>query len=244
MRFGLLVPEVWGGEGGGRNMNEFTPVLYFYPFIPKFSHQCSSSLHADTSSRTFPLRARQWVCVCAEPDGRPTLARGSFLWPGQCVSRRLAGVSGASSSFQLHSLTPGPLQRAFATQPLLSHFEILQHTNSTWFPAFIKSDRLRLWDLLRRRRWGGGEGGWGGGESSIQKLERTLRAGFTAQLAMGSLGLRCNDIAPKMSRLKCLPVCLPSCWRPCSLSLTCNPGGCHRDPQYRLFWDTSWLLRE
>lgn len=179
--------EVWlartrsvrrGGAGG--NMNEFTPVLYFYPFIPKFSHQRSSCLHADTSSLTFPLRARQWVCVCTEPDGQPTLARGSFLWPGQCVSRRLAGVSGASSSFQLHSLTPGPLQRAFATQPLLSHFEILQHTNSTWFPTFIKSDRLRLWDLLRRRGWGGGGGG-----VKYSKTGKNIESGFHGSAGNG-----------------------------------------------------------
>lgn len=67
---------------------------------------------------------------------------------------------------------------------------------------------MRPVEKKRMRRGRGRAGGRGGGESSIQKLERTLRAGFTAQLAMGSLGLRCNDIAPKMSRLK-MSACLP-----------------------------------
>lgn len=69
----------------------------------------------------------QWECICVKPEGRPTLARGSFLWPGQCVSRRLAGVSGASSSFQLHSLTLGPLQRVFAT----SHCLVISRSSKT-----------------------------------------------------------------------------------------------------------------
>lgn len=35
-----------------------------------------------------------------------------------------------------------------------------------------------------------------------EEEERTLRVGFMAGLAMGSLGLTFNGIAPKMSRLK------------------------------------------
>lgn len=41
------------------------------------------------------------------------------------------------------------------------------------------------------------------------KLERTLRVGFMAGLAMGSLGLTCNGISPKMLRLK-MSACLPA----------------------------------
>lgn len=47
-----------------------------------------------------------------------------------------------------------------------------------------------------------------GGEKDVYpNLERTSRAGFMARLAMGSLGLTCNGIYPKMSRLK-LSACL------------------------------------
>ena len=104
-----------------------TPPPPYSQILPSsfFLSKCSSA----TSSHTFPLvcmHVCQRECICAKPEGRPTLARGSFLWPGQCVSRRAAGVSGASSSFQLHSLTLGPLHRVFATSHCLVIFEILQ----------------------------------------------------------------------------------------------------------------------
>lgn len=47
----------------------------------------------------------------------------------------------------------------------------------------------------------------GGKNDMYPKLERTLRVGFMAGLAMGSLGLTCNGISPKMSRLK-MSACL------------------------------------
>lgn len=108
--------EVWlACVGSRRNMNEFTPVLHFlifyFPTIPTsflLSKCCLCYFQSHFSSGVC-------VCICAKLDGRPTLARGSFLWQGQYVSRRLAGVSGASSSFQLHSLKSKPVQTGFAT---------------------------------------------------------------------------------------------------------------------------------
>lgn len=119
----------WYKEGGEiwMNLPHPNPSPPYSKILPSsfFLSKCSSA----TSSHTFPLvcmHVCQRECICAKSEGRPTLARGSFLWPGQCVSRRAAGVSGASSSFQLHSLTLGPLHRVFATSHCLVIFEILQ----------------------------------------------------------------------------------------------------------------------
>lgn len=101
-----------------------TPILHFYPlfpnspiiFLPRYTLLSHLQSHFSTGVYVW-----QWECICVKPEGRPTLARGSFLWPSQCVSRRLAGVSGASSSFQLQFFTLGPLESP-CNEPLLSHF--------------------------------------------------------------------------------------------------------------------------
>lgn len=44
----------------------------------------------------------------------------------------------------------------------------------------------------------------GEGRSCIHKLERTLRVGFTAGLAMGSFGLTCNVSLQRLKTSACL----------------------------------------
>lgn len=125
--------------------------------IPKFSHYLSSSLHAPRPSPvtlfSLCVCVCQGECISVKPEGRPTAARGSFLWLDQCVSRRLAGVLGASSFFQLHSLTLGSLQRVFANsycsvisrssrvKPVLRIKHLLKMTSYVWETCQVEDNK-------------------------------------------------------------------------------------------------------
>lgn len=54
-----------------------------------------------------------------------------------------------------------------------------------------------------------------------------------AGLAIGSFGLGCNCISPRMSKLR-VSASRSGSWWPCSLSLVWKSHGCHRDRQYCL----------
>lgn len=180
-------------------MNLQHPSPPLPPTIPKFSHHFSSSLHAPQPP---PVTLFHWcvrvsvrVYLCKARGGANTGQRLIFVARPVCIPtacRRLGG--------QLLLPAPFPHPRAspesICNQPLLSHFQILQDQK----PVLSFKHLLKVTGCVCETYQG----------EMYPKLERTLRVGLMSGLVMGSLGLTCNGIAPKMSRVKkCLPACLP-----------------------------------
>lgn len=142
----------WGlaclcGEGG---KYEWFLLLHskppLWPFILKISHHRPSSAH---NPLLHPVTLFHWyvhvsvgVYLCKADSGqRLIFVAGSVCIPTAC--RRLGG-----QLLCVHSLTQGPLQKVFASSHCLVISRVSWTKTNAYFQAFVKNDRLCLWNQL------------------------------------------------------------------------------------------------